>query len=239
MGRTRSYPGSSTSLPVVLAVLGSATLSAPPASAQVTRVWDGAPRGPLARPGGRRQLDRSDGHDRRALGGRRYRRLLGVRNRYFLGICDCGHEPGPVRASGIEVTNSFYFIFSEFDPITGKSDPLELVGAPTSTIRVDDNAGALIFSDLTGNTRLRKTGPGELLLLGLNSYSGGTDIDGGTLAVSLHLPASGPLSIDGGTLASLEDSFLDVAAPITLEAGGGTIAGILSRSAEKLPASAH
>ena len=53
---------------------------------------------------------------------------------------------GAVRASGIEVTNGDYFIFGEFDPITGKSDPLELVGAPTSTIRVDDNAGASISS---------------------------------------------------------------------------------------------
>ena len=107
----------------------------------------------------------------------------GSGTRFFFGDVFVDTSLGAVRASGIEVTNGGYSIYGEWDPITGKFGPIEFVGAPTSTIRVDDNAGALISLDLTGNTRLRKTGPGGLYLYGLNSYTGGTDIDGGTLAV--------------------------------------------------------
>ena len=51
---------------------------------------------------------------------------------------------GAVRASGIEVTNGHYGISSDFDPITDRSDPIELVGAPATTIRIDDKACASI-----------------------------------------------------------------------------------------------
>ena len=186
MGRTRSYPGSSTSLPVVLAVLGSAALSAPPASAQVTRVWDGLDGDLWQGPAGDDNWTDETGaiNVPWADGGIAVFSGSGLD---FFGDVIVDTSLGAVRASGIEVTNGYYFISSEFDPITGRSDPIELVGAPTSTIRVDDNAGASISSDLTGNTRLRKTGPGTLILYGLNSYSGGTDIDGGTLAVGIEV----------------------------------------------------
>ncbi len=105
-----------------------------------------------------------------------------------------------------------------------------LVGAPSSTIRVGDGSAAgagftaTIASALTGESGLRKTDLGTLVLDGANGYSGGTAIDGGVLQVvgDANLgAAAGGLSLDTGTLRTTA-SFASARA-VTLGVGGGTL----------------
>lgn len=106
---------------------------------------------------------------------------------------------GQVIASGMQFAVDGYVI---------AGDRIGLDGG-VSTIRVGDgtNAGAgivaTIASDLTGNSRLAKTDLGTLVLTGSNTYSGGTEINGGTLqiAADANLGATaGALTFNGGTL---------------------------------------
>ena len=79
------------------------------------------------------------------------------------------------------------------------------------------------ISESGGSFGITKTGAGRLALTGANSYSGGTNVNGGALAADTNLgAATGPLSFDGGAL--LYDASFDPAGTraITLNAGGGT-----------------
>jgi autotransporter-associated beta strand protein len=107
-------------------------------------------------------------------------------------------------------------------------------GGASGTVagNITDN-GAVVFnrSDnlayggvISGTGTLTQQGPGMLTLSGINTYSGGSFIDGGVLAVAAdaNLGAqAGGLTFNGGTL-QLTGSF-DTARPVTLNAGGGTI----------------
>jgi fibronectin-binding autotransporter adhesin len=68
---------------------------------------------------------------------------------------------------------------------------------------------------------LTKVGIGTLTLTGTNTYSGGTNLNGGILAVSSDTNlGTGPLSFDGGALEALSGIVSNK--PITLNTGGGT-----------------
>ena len=75
---------------------------------------------------------------------------------------------------------------------------------------------------------LVKAGPGTLKLTGTNSYTGGTTVLEGTLAIgsSGALPAGQPLSIGGGTL-DLRGHSITVGDVVTLD-GGAIIGGTLT-----------
>src|SRR5690606_38268063 len=107
---------------------------------------------------------------------------------------------GAVNASGMQFLTDGYVI---------EGDAIGLAGTPASVIRVGDGtaAGAAITatidSDLTGAAQLVKADLGTLILSGVNSYAGGTAINGGTLQIASDGnlgDAAGGIGFDGGTL---------------------------------------
>ncbi len=72
------------------------------------------------------------------------------------------------------------------------------------TIRQDDTANAVFSGPISGSGSLLKTGAGELILSGSNTYQGGTIVSAGTLAVTNHnaLPNGSSL-----TVGAAQDSF--------------------------------
>ncbi|TPO08124.1 autotransporter outer membrane beta-barrel domain-containing protein [Mesorhizobium sp. B1-1-5] len=106
---------------------------------------------------------------------------------------------GQVTASGMQFMTDGYVV---------QSDGIKLTG-PSSSIVVGDGTAAgagmtaTIASALSGDAQLMKSDRGTLVLTGINSYTGGTAINGGTLRVSQDAnlgDAAGALSFDGGTL---------------------------------------
>jgi autotransporter-associated beta strand protein len=108
-----------------------------------------------------------------------------------------------------------------------------LIGSNTASIAPDiTNNGAFGFAQsgafsfgnvISGTGLVEQLGPGTTTLTATNLYSGGTVIDGGTLAVGADHnlgAASGGLIFGGGTLQFL--AAFTTARTITLNVGGGT-----------------
>jgi outer membrane autotransporter protein len=88
-----------------------------------------------------------------------------------------------------------------------------------------DPAGSATFSSvISGTGNLLKVGSGTVILTANNSYSGGTNFDGGILAVSSDANlGTGALSFDGGTLEALAtEGGIISSKGIKLNALGGT-----------------
>src|SRR5262249_9964354 len=95
---------------------------------------------------------------------------------------------------------------------------------------VDNGTFAINRSDtvafggvISGNGAFAQIGPGTTVLTATNTYSGGTAINGGVLAVAADAnlgAASGGLAFDGGTLRFLTGFTTNRA--VTLNAGGGS-----------------
>jgi fibronectin-binding autotransporter adhesin len=142
------------------------------------------------------------------------------------GIVMVDDSLGQVTASGMQFASDGYLI-------TG--GPISLVettaGSGQTIIRVGDGSAvgagmtATIASVLQGGTELVKTDLGTLVLSGMNTYTGGTAINGGTLQVAandnLGASTSG-LSFDGGALATTASFTTN--RTTTLNANGGTFA---------------
>jgi autotransporter-associated beta strand protein len=88
---------------------------------------------------------------------------------------------------------------------------------------IDTNGfDATLTGQAFGGGRLVKKGTGALTLTGSNSYTGGTLVSGGALAVSSDDNlGTGGLTLDGGALKTLGN--LTSSRAVTLGAGGGTV----------------
>ena len=142
------------------------------------------------------------------------------------GTVTIDNSGGNVLASGLQFASDGYVL-------TG--DPLGLTGTQ-AIIQVGDGSSAgasytaTIDSVLAGTAGLVKTDGGTLILNGINSYSGGTAINGGTLRVSNDAnlgDAAGGLSFNGGTLNTTADitsnRSIDLAGTGTLHTDSGTM----------------
>lgn len=127
---------------------------------------------------------------------------------------------GAVNVSGMQFATDKYEV---------KGGIIKLVGG-SSIIRVGDGTtdGAAftttIDSELAGVSQLVKTDLGTLVLTGVNSYTGGTAINGGTLEIGADGnlgAAGGGISFDGGTLRTSADL---VSGRSVAVSGDGTIA---------------
>ena len=75
----------------------------------------------------------------------------------------------------------------------GSNSPIRLAGTLMPASVVVNNTGEYVFSgagSLAGTMPLRKQGPGTLMLVASNTYTGDTTIEGGTLRVSTVEPAA-------------------------------------------------
>ena len=87
------------------------------------------------------------------------------------------------------------------------------------------DASYTLSASLRNALTLNHNGSGTTVLSGVNTYSGGTNLNGGTLQVSANTNLganTAPLSFNGGTL-QLSATITNLPRPITLNAGGGTI----------------
>lgn len=89
----------------------------------------------------------------------------------------------------------------------------------TGTLTVDQGTDTTYAGEISGSGGLLKTGSGRLNLTGASTYTGPTDITGGTLAVNGSLDPASVVSVrDGGTLGG------NGAVGSVVVYGGGTIA---------------
>lgn len=108
--------------------------------------------------------------------------------------------PGGVAANGLLFSADGYVL---------QNNSLTLNGAqPTLFVAAD--AGAQIGSVITGAAGLVKAGNGELTLTASNTYTGGTTLSAGTLALgNAAALGAGPLTINGGALDSAVDNLVN------------------------------
>jgi fibronectin-binding autotransporter adhesin len=133
-------------------------------------------------------------------------------------------------------------------PTANSNRTIVLATGGTGTVQIDSATANLTLSgSISGGGGLAKTGPGELTLAGSASYTGGTQVGSGTLAISAAASLNGTSAISiaqGATLTIVNSgaSQLSPATNITLSGGnllfsadgsvnGGATAGALVLSA--------
>ena len=192
--------------------------------------WDG-----VAGPKDNGFIDGGNGTWQNSGGNNNWTNQLGVPNAPFAdstfaiftaapGTVTVDNSIGPVQVAGIQFASNGYLL-------TG--DPVTLVGSATtpgeSIIRVGDGTApgsgyvATIDSVLGGNSKLVKSDLGTLILNAANTYTGGTQVNGGVLQVQSDSnlgESSGAMGLDGGTLRTT--GTFAMTRPTTLGDNGGT-----------------
>lgn len=136
------------------------------------------------------------------------------------GTVTVDHRAGDVTVTGMQFATDGYRV---------QGDPVTLAGADhRSIVNVGDGTAGgaamtgTISSALRGDSVLVKQGQGTLILDGANTYTGGTEIRGGTLRIGNDGnlgDSAGGLALAGGTLAVNAD--VDSARRVTLVGTGG------------------
>ena len=101
---------------------------------------------------------------------------------------------------------------------------LELMSGTQLVLNHNDNSGSYTLLPVISGDGQISAYNGTTVLTGDKTYSGGTNLNGGTLSVSRDTnlgAASGPLNFNGGALATTAS--FDTARTTTLNACGGTI----------------
>lgn len=128
---------------------------------------------------------------------------------------------GTIQADAIHFTGGNNTLTLESG--SSLSGGLQIDGGATLTF--DQTTDQLVGSIITGAGSIIQNGTGTLTLTGTNTYTGGTTIKMGTLAIgednSYLGAATGGLTFDGGTL-ELKRA-LTTGRSVTLDAGGGTV----------------
>lgn len=105
------------------------------------------------------------------------------------------------------------------------ANTLTLAGGATSTI--ETITSATISSVIAGTNSLTKTGSQTLTLSGANTYSGGTILNGGTVAISNATAfGTGSITVSGNSAISVGAAFsnnIGINSGVTLSLGGGFI----------------
>ena len=118
----------------------------------------------------------------------------------------------------------FEDIVSGTSPITVTND---ITVRPASVIVTNDTKAYTITGsgDIAGSCSFTKSGAGTLTIETVNSFTGGININGGTLTfTALGNLGAGAINFDGGTLLYGADFIEDISArTVTFNAGGGTL----------------
>jgi autotransporter-associated beta strand protein len=130
---------------------------------------------------------------------------------------------GAVTVEGQQGISGMQFMANGYRLSAGANGALSLNAAQTM-IRVDPGVTAELALPITGTGTLVKRDLGTLLLLGTNSYSGGTVVREGVLRVATDGAlgaAAGGVTLDGGVLRF--DAAASSGRAFTIAAGGGTL----------------
>jgi filamentous hemagglutinin family protein len=140
-----------------------------------------------------------------------------------------GNVPGSAAVANLTINDGTLATTSDFTLNANRGITL------TGEGRIDTANGTKlsyggVITDGSGSFRLTKAGGGTLVLGGVNTYDGGTVINGGTLSISAdaalgNVPGSAAvanLTINDGTLATTSDFTLSTNRWVTLT-GAGTI----------------
>lgn len=128
-------------------------------------------------------------------------------------------------AANIALSNSL--VISQ-NSATGSLNITGNITTNNNDISVDGIGKTIITGTFGGTTSLFKDGTGTLTLSGTNSYTGGTTINGGTIAISrddnLGSTANRTVTFDGGILATNQiTNSMTLSGNMVLESGGATI----------------
>jgi autotransporter-associated beta strand protein len=90
-----------------------------------------------------------------------------------------------VSVNGTQLFTGMQFLTDGYNVVNGASGLLTAVNGTggTTAMRVDPGVTATVGVNIDGSGILNKLDAGTLVLNGANSYTGGTQLDGGTLVV--------------------------------------------------------